>query len=121
MPLFNHDKSHDSYYASAKLSLVIGQVYRYIEEVERNRDSIIAQDKIDPLKIRARVIIGVDGSEAEQAALRIMNSHLPVRSEIVTYDQLLRVAKRTLDIFESQIAVGNRLLPSEEWDDDTPL
>jgi hypothetical protein len=120
MPLFNHDKSHDSYYASAKLSLVIGQVYRYIEEVDRNRDSIIAQDKIDPLKIRARVIIGVDGSEAEQAALRIMNSHLH-RVEIVTYDQLLRVAKRTLDIFESQIAVGNRLLPSEEWDDDIPL
>lgn len=120
MPLFNYDKSHDSYYASAKLSMVIGQVYRYIEEVERNRDSIISQDKIDPLKIRARVIVGVDGSEAEQAALRIMNSHLH-RVEIVTYDQLLRVAKRTLDIFKSQIADGSRFVPTEESDDDIPL
>lgn len=121
MPLFNYDKSHDSYHASAKLSQVMGQVYRYIEEVERNRDSIIAQDKIDPLKIRARIIIGVDGSETEQAALRTMNSHLH-RVEVITFDQLLRVAKRTLDIFESQIADGNRMPPVEEWEgDDIPL
>jgi len=120
MPLFNYDKSHDSYYASAKLSMVVGQVYRYIEEVERNRDSIIAQDKIDPLKIRARVIVGVDGSEEEQAALRIINSHLN-RVEIVTYDQLLRVAKRTLSIFESQIAERSRLTPNYDWDDNIRL
>jgi len=120
MPLFNYDKSHDSYYASAKLSQVMGQVYRYIEEVERNRDSIIAQDKIDPLKIRARIIIGVDGSEIEQAALRTMNSHLH-RVEIITFDQLLRVAKRTLDIFESQISTANRITPVDERDDDIPF
>ncbi len=120
MPLFIYDKSHDSYYASAKLSPVIGQVYRYIAEVERNRDSIIAQDNIDPLKIRARIIIGVDGSEAEQAALRTMNSHLH-RVEIITFDQLLRVAKRTLDIYESQIS-GESTIPSVDGCfDDVPF
>jgi hypothetical protein len=102
MPLFNHDKDHDSFYASSKLSQVVGQVYRYIEEVERNRDTIISKDRLDPLKIRARIIIGVDSDEEKQSALRTMNSHLH-RVEIITFDQLLRVAKRTLNIFESEI------------------
>ena len=52
--LFLWDQSHDSYYPSSKLSPVIGQVARYIEEVERNRDSILAKDNADTLKIRAR-------------------------------------------------------------------
>jgi len=55
MPLFNYDSSHDSYYASAKLSQVMGQVSRYIEEVERQRDAIVAKDRIDPLKSGAEL------------------------------------------------------------------
>ena len=115
MPLFNYDKSHDSYYASAKLSQVMGQVYLYIEEVERNRDLIIAKDRFDPLKIRARIIIGTDGDEAQQAALRTMNSHLH-RVEILTFDQLLRIAQRTLEIFESQISGAKEELINDDED-----
>ncbi len=122
MPLFNYDSSHGSYYASAKLSQVLGQVTRYIEEVERHRDTIIAKDRVDPLKIRARIIIGKDGDESQQAALRTINSHLH-RVEILTFDQLLRVAKRTLDIFQSQISEGESQSPPEheEWGDDVPF
>ncbi len=116
MPLFNYDKSHDSHYASAKLSQVVGQVYRYIDEVERNRDSIIANDKVDPLRIRARIIIGSDGDEEEQAALRTMNSHLN-RVEIITFVQLLRIAKRTLDIFQVQMSSENEEKPLDDWND----
>lgn len=115
MPLFNYDKSHNSYYASAKLSQVMGQVYLYIEEVERNRDLIIAKDRFDPLKIRARIIIGTDGDEAQQAALRTMNSHLH-RVEILTFDQLLRIAQRTLEIFESQISGAKEELINDDED-----
>jgi hypothetical protein len=115
MPLFNYDKSHNSYYASAKLSQVMGQVYLYIEEVERNRDLIIAKDRFDPLKIRARIIIGTDGDEAQQAALRTMNSHLH-RVEILTFDQLLRIAQRTLEIFESQISDAKEELINDDED-----
>lgn len=97
-PLFLLDASHDSYYSSSKLSPVIGQVIRYIEEVERNRDSIIAKDGADTLKIRARVIIGRDGDAKHQAALRNFNAHLH-RIEIITYDQLLRIAERVLSMF----------------------
>lgn len=96
--LFRHDSSHDSYYPSAKLSPVIGQVIRYIEEVERNRDSILAKDGADTLKIRAKIIVGRDGIAEHQTALRNLNAHLH-RIEIITYDQLLRIAERVLSMF----------------------
>jgi len=97
-PLFLHDSSHDSYYPSSKLSPVLGQVARYIEEVERNRDSIIAVDGSDPLKIRARIIIGRDGNDHHQKALRNFNAHLH-RIEILTYEQLIKIAERVLEVF----------------------
>ena len=100
-PLFIHDASHDSFYTSARLSQVIGQVMRYIEQVERDRDRILAQDRQDPLKIRARIIVGRDGNEGHQTALRNLNAHLN-RIEVLTFDQLLRIANRVLNIFEDQ-------------------
>ena len=114
-PLLLHDKSHDSYYTSAKLSPVLGQVMRYIEEVERNRDSILSKDQYDTLKIRARIIIGRDGEKPHQIALRNLNAHL-YRIDVVTFDQLLRIAARVLNIFESEIMEDN--VPD---DDDIPF
>lgn len=100
-PLLLHDKSHDSYYPSAKVSTVLGQVMRYIEEVERDRDSILSKDRYDTLKIRARVIIGRDGTESQQMALRNLNAHLH-RIEVITFDQLLHIAERVLSVFERE-------------------
>jgi hypothetical protein len=100
--LFRYDESHDSYAPGVPLSNVLGQVVRYIEEVERNRDSIIAKDACDPLKIRARVIIGRDGDEYQQRALRNFNGHLH-RIEVLTFDQLLRIADRVLSVFEDTL------------------
>ena len=102
-PLFRYDPSHDSYAPSAPLSAAIGQVVRYIEEVERQRDAILAKDGCDPLKIRARLIIGKDGDEKQQAALRSFNGHLH-RIEVLTFDQLLRFADRVLSVFEERLA-----------------
>lgn len=99
-PLFIHDRSHDSYYPSSKLSPVIGQVMRYISEIERSRDQILSKDKCDTLKIRARIIIGRDGDDQHQAALRTLNGHLH-RIEVITFDQLLRIAARVLAVFET--------------------
>jgi hypothetical protein len=98
--LFVHDRDRDLYYPSAKLSPVIGQVMRYIEEVERNRDSILAKDEADTLKIRARAIVGRDHTPGEQAALRNLNAHLH-RIEIITFDQLVRIGERVMSIFET--------------------
>jgi len=104
--LFLRDSSHDSYYPSSKLSPVIGQVTRYIEEVERNRNSILAVDNVDTLKIRARVIVGRDGSKDHQAALRNFNAHL-YRIEIITYDQLIKIAERVLSVFDSKAEIDH--------------
>jgi len=101
--LLLYDSSHGSYYPSAKLSPVIGQVMRYIEEVERGRDSILSKDGYDTLKIRARIIIGRDGDVSQQVALRNLNAHL-YRIEVITYDQLLRIANKVLAVFESEIS-----------------
>ena len=112
--LFLYDSSHDSYYPSSKLSPVIGQVIRYIEEVERSRDTIIAKDDADTLKIRARIIIGRDGETQHQVALRNFNSHL-YRIEIITYDQLIKIAERVLTMFSVEIPI------QEEDLDDIPF
>ena len=117
--LFLHDRSHDSYYPSSKLSPVLGQVVRYIEEVERNRDSIIAKDEDDTLKIRARAIVGRDGSKEHQAALRNFNAHLH-RIEIITFDQLLKIAKRVLSVFQTE-ETQNRVPKTDDFDDDIPF
>ncbi|MEO1036989.1 MAG: Shedu anti-phage system protein SduA domain-containing protein [Pseudomonadota bacterium] len=98
-PLFRFDRSHKSYYPSRRLSQVIGQVMKYIEEVERNRNNILVSDEVDTLKIRVRVIVGRDGAtKEERAALRNFNSHLH-RIEVITYDQLLKIAERVLSMF----------------------
>jgi antiviral defense system Shedu protein SduA len=106
-PLFRYDPSHDSYAPSAPLSAALGQVVRYIDEVERQRDSIAAKDGCDPIKIRARIIIGKDGDAKQQAALRGFNGHLH-RIEVLTFDQLLRIADRVLSVFEDKLTQVDR-------------
>ncbi|WP_332747904.1 Shedu anti-phage system protein SduA domain-containing protein [Hydrogenophaga sp.] len=96
--LFIRDPSHESYYPSARLSPVVGQVMKYIGEVERARDQILVKDKVDTLKVRARIIVGRDGTDEQQQALRTFNGHLH-GIEIITYDQLMRIAQRVLNIF----------------------
>jgi hypothetical protein len=118
--LFRYDSSHDSYYPSSELSKALGQVFRYIEEVERKRDSIIASDNIDPLKIRARIIIGRDGNEKQQMALRTLNAHLH-RVEVLTFDQLKRVGERTLGIFRSEFSNEMNRIQEQNIDDDLPF
>lgn len=116
--LFLRDSSHGSYHPSAKLSPAIGQVSRYIDEVDRNRNSIIAVDKVDPSKIRARIIIGRDGTEEQRAALRNFNAHL-YRIEIITFDQLLKIAERVLLMFQNERPAESLVDPS--YDDDIPF
>jgi hypothetical protein len=115
-PLFLHDKSHDSYYPSSKLSPVLGQVIRYISEIERNRDTILSKDKCDTLKIRARIIVGSDGDRSHQEALRSFNAHLH-RIEVMTFDQLVRIAGRVLSVFEGEPTSEDSCCQNNEVDD----
>lgn len=114
------DTSHESYYPSAKLSQVIGQVIRYIGEVERSRDTIFAKDKEDPLKIRARIVIGRDGHEEHQRGLRQLNAHLH-GVEVITFDQLIRIAERVIQVFEGETGVDLPNPQAEDAEDDLPF
>lgn len=96
--LFRYDTSHDSYFPSEPLSKVLGQVINYVELLERSRDPILAKDGEDVLKIRTKIIIGRSGNKNQLAALRNFNSHLN-GIEILTYDQLLAISKRVLNVF----------------------
>jgi hypothetical protein len=118
-PLFVRDNSRNLYYPSAKLSRVIGQVMKYIDEVERNRDHILNKDKADTLKIRARAIVGRDHDADHQDALRNLNSHLH-RVEILTFDQLVRIGERVMSIFEAPEGKVTVDQP-EYFDDEIPF
>jgi hypothetical protein len=107
--LFLHDDSHDSWYASSELSKVLGQVQHYLEQIDSERYTISARDNEDPLKIRAKIIIGRDGSEEQRRALRRLNGHLH-RIEVLTFDQLLKIAQRVLDYLESAIRPSESII-----------
>lgn len=101
-PLFLYDRSHDSYYPGAELSKVVGQVQKYIEKLDNDRNAILANDREDTCKIRAKVIIGRDGDIHQRQALRRFNGHLH-RIEVLTFDQLLKIAENVLNYLQSVI------------------
>ena len=102
-PLFSHDEGRDSYAAAKPLTAAVGQVIRYMEEMERGRDGIKARDGVDVLKVRARIILGRSGDTAQMQALHSFNGHLH-RIEVLTFDQLVLIAKRVLKIMEGELA-----------------
>lgn len=99
-PLFIYDSSHDCYYPSSELSKALGQVQHYLEQLDADRLSIIARDNEDPLKVRAKIIIGRSGDPGQEKSLRLFNGHLH-RVEIITFDQLLRIANNVLRYLET--------------------
>ena len=121
-PLFRHDESHNSFYAGSELSRVVGQVQNYLEKLDRARDTIFANDGEDTTKIRAKIIIGCDGDKDQQNALRRFNGHLH-RIEVITFDQLLKIAQRVLDYLEGALRPNSQVAlsavaaqPAEEED-----
>jgi hypothetical protein len=117
-PLFNKDSSHDSFYPGAELAKVLGQVQKYIEKLDAARDSIRANDEEDTHKIRAKIVIGRDLDDNQRHALRSLNGHLH-RIEIITFDQLLRIARRVIQYLGSSL---ERKVVVEELDEpDVPF
>jgi len=105
--LLRFDRSRRNHFAGPELSAAIGQVEKYIEELEADRHAIMARDKLDTLKVRAKVIIGRDGDEEQKAALRRLNGHLH-RIEVITFDQLVAIAQRTVDHLRATATADGR-------------
>jgi hypothetical protein len=100
-PLFLQDPSHATLYPRSELSLVLGQVTHYLEKLDASRHIIRSEDGEDVNKICAKIIIGRDGDTEQTNALRRLNGHLH-RIEILTFDQLVRIARRVLN-YQQQI------------------
>lgn len=96
-PLFIKDPSHGSHYPRSELTSVIAQVMHYLEELEAKRDAIKAEDGENVSRMRAKIIIGRDGDRAQTKTLHELNGRLS-GIEILTFDQLVRIAKQVLDI-----------------------
>ncbi len=79
-----------------ELSDAIAQVIDYTDKIESEKYSIYFNEQEDVGKIRAKIIIGRDADEEQKRSLRNLNSALH-GIEILTYDQLLRVAKKSLE------------------------
>ncbi len=97
--LFTFDTSHKVWAPGSDLTRVVAQAENYLEKLDRNRDSILANDGEDVTKMRARIIIGRDLNDDQRSALRRHNGHLH-RIEILTFDALLAIARRVLRHFE---------------------
>ena len=98
-PLFNFDKDHKSLYPSPELSKAIGQVIQYIDDYDSDYYYILGKSEIDTNKTKVKLIIGRDRGPKQVNALNNLNHHLN-RIEIMTFDQLLRIAKKTfMDTF----------------------
>ncbi len=97
--LFRYDRSHDTYFPGSELSTAIGQIVHYLEEFDADRLAIEHRDEVDVNKVRAKIIIGRDGDEEQCKALRSLNGHLH-RIEILTFDQLARIAGQVVRYLE---------------------
>ena len=75
--------------------------------------SLPPEASLDDVKVRIResiknpnvgkveqVVLKEDGGPKHQSALRTLNAHLH-GIEVLTFDQLLRIAQRVLDVFDA--------------------
>ena len=115
--LFVLDRSHDCLYPNTDLTKAVAQVQQYLQFLDSDRDRIQAHDKEDPLKIRAKIVIGRNGDQAQQEALRRFNAHL-LRIEVLTFDQLLCIAEQVLKYLRKVVAPTEQASPVDDpWAD----
>ncbi len=100
--LFIKDPSHDSLYPRSELSAVLGQDMAYLEDLDTNRSVVKMKDTEDVNKIRAKIIIGRTGDSEQQEALRRLNGHLH-RIEVLTFDQLERIASQVVSYLDGEL------------------
>ncbi|MBN2305275.1 MAG: DUF4263 domain-containing protein [Anaerolineae bacterium] len=100
-PLFDIDKSHNNLFPGRELTRAVAQASNYLSILEADQYRIELQDKLKVDKVRAKVVIGRDGIDAQIKALRAYNAD-QARVEVITYDQLVRIAERILDIMAEE-------------------
>ena len=100
------EQDHGNYVPSADLTKAITQATKYIYEVEREANSVKFLERVDNVKtIKPRCILiygrSIDWNNEQKKAYRILNSSYH-NLTIMTYDHVLRRAKRILGIGDSE-------------------
>lgn len=119
-PIFKRD--HDKWVMTAEVSDAVNQAAHYISEIERERAVLFQRYKVDLYKLKAKVLIGCvaedEGDvEEKRASLRMLNSHLH-RIEVITYDELVRIAE---NVVNANVGESGQDVVSESEIDDIPF
>jgi hypothetical protein len=104
-----------------QLSAALAQVMNYLEQTDANVHQIYRADEEDLTKVRARIIIGRDGTKEQRDALRRLNGHLH-RVEVLTFDMLLRIGRRVVDALrETATEIGTSPASESRVEDDDEI
>ncbi|MCD4687301.1 MAG: DUF4263 domain-containing protein [Anaerolineae bacterium] len=117
-------------YPRTEVTQAISQARNYLTRLDANKYMIQSEDELVVDKVRAKVVIGRSGNEAQKLALRSENAHQE-RVEIITYDQLIAIARRVLDIMVAKNPylqdidldeqAGSEIIPDTEGAEDLPF
>ena len=95
-PLFRQDK-RGNWSEITEIVEARSQADNYIANIDAVQYQIWLKEHLDTEKVRAKVVIGRDGDEDQTRAMRRLNAQMH-RIEFITYDQLLKIAQRILNI-----------------------
>jgi hypothetical protein len=95
--LFLVDKSHGNFYPSTELVKAVAQTHNYLNQLTADQHRISALHNLRVEKVRGKVVIGRDGDDKQLQELQKHNATLG-DVEVITYDQLIRIAGRILEI-----------------------
>ncbi len=98
---FNYDRSHSNYFPGNKVNMGIAQVLKYLSSLEKHRNDILDENKIDVTRVRGKLIIGSDGTEEEQEARRLYNANIQL-VEVISFDGLIKIGQGILDIMVAE-------------------
>jgi len=93
-------KDHGHWIVSSEVNDAVNQAAHYLSEIEKTQTYIFERYRVNPYKLKAKVLIGHLGDEIDleqkRQALRMYNSHLH-RIEVLTYDQLAAIGQNVID------------------------
>ena len=94
---FIWNSSHKNFFPGSDIHKHTSQILHYLSALQADRHRIMAEDKIDVTRIRGKLIVGRDGSEAEEEARRLWNANSP-EIDVLSFDGLIRIGQRIIDI-----------------------
>jgi hypothetical protein len=104
---------------TSELVEAIAQADDYLANIDAEQYQIKYHEELDVEKVRAKIIIGRDGDEPQTKQLRRVNARTN-RIEIITYDQLIRIVERILEILGNEAALDEEFMSYDAGNEEFP-